>query len=208
MRPGVVEELGRLKAQTFYVGMLSKNCSKQTNKVVDAIVDSDDEMVKVLNPQGERWEKLVFNVAWNLTAAMFDKDTHQILRSRPNFDIVRQLAREVTRIACAAGNPVPVDTPERIISYARRSKPITPSTLQDRRAGRALELGPLCGRAHIQSRARISNLLTEFQIIYWSVVKCLAYPPQCSLAFTKLLPASRRMTASGGPLAPYPPPRV
>jgi ketopantoate reductase len=78
------------------------------------------------------------------TIAITNFDTHNLLKS-PYVHMVKQLATETFNVACAIRIVLPDDLPERAIELARTSKAIAPSVLQDRWAGKKMEIDALCG---------------------------------------------------------------
>jgi 2-dehydropantoate 2-reductase len=71
-------------------------------------------------------------------------DTHELLAS-PHVHVIKQLATETFNVARRMGIVLPDDLAERTIEMARCNPAIAPSMLQDRRAGRVMEVEALCG---------------------------------------------------------------
>jgi ketopantoate reductase len=94
----------------------------------------------------EKWQKLLFNTAWNSMTAIAGVDTHELLRSPASTKLVRQLAEEAYRIGIASGASLAQSSPDDVIELARRSKPIITSSLRDTRKGRKVEIYSITGK--------------------------------------------------------------
>ena len=150
--PGQIEQTAGLKKPAFSIGAYGELSSMDTMKRdVLASMDADFQTVESVNE--ERWRKLVFNSAWNSTTALTGMDTHQLLAQPGAAELVFQIAGEAHSVGTASGVALDSNLPAMTIELARRSSPITPSTLQDVRSRRPMELDFIFG----MSPSRISS---------------------------------------------------
>lgn len=146
-RPGFVQQTARIRKEAFLIGIHSPSGQGAATDVfhrdrlsaVDHAFESTDFVLQ------ERWRKLVFNNAWNPVAALTGLDTHQLLAAPHAIKFVQQLATEACEVAAASGVILDKELPAKVIELARRSAPICPSTLQDARNHRPMELEPMFG---------------------------------------------------------------
>lgn len=96
----------------------------------------------VNNAHEEKWQKLIFNSAWNSMTAITSVDTHELLECPPS----TQLAEEALRIGVASGANLTHSLPEDVIALAKRNKSTATSTLQDARRGRRIEACSITGQ--------------------------------------------------------------
>ena len=91
------------------------------------------------------WEKLLRNAVANPITALTERRVG-VLHNGELEDVARELLRETVAVARAEGAALPDDAIEQTIDTIRRLDPeIAPSMLQDRLAGRPLELEGLTG---------------------------------------------------------------
>jgi 2-dehydropantoate 2-reductase len=156
--PGCVEQVSHIRPHAFHIGTYSSSPSFTNPNVLQDFVALDPKFKQINNVQAERWTKQIFNGAWNPTTAITNLNTHDLLSS-PHLHMVKQLATETFNVARALGIDLPDDLPERTIELAREHKALEPSMLQDRRAGRRMEVEALCGKSS-------SNRLTFPETVY------------------------------------------
>lgn len=146
--PGLVEQTASIKRKAFLVGVHShgdNNTSTATDsRDILAAMDSEFESVECVTEA--RWRKLIFNCAWNSTAAITGLNTHELLQRRGASEMVLQLAREAYNVAVASGIHLDPELPNQTITTAATSAPITPSALQDAKNQRPMELNPIFGK--------------------------------------------------------------
>lgn len=146
--PGYVEQTASIKRPAFLIGSYHRTTDLDDLKR-DALVAMDHEFETIECVQQERWRKLVFNSAWNSTTALTGLDTHQLLARPGAAELVQQIAKETHSVASASGVTLDEELPEKTVELARSSAPITPSTLQDARNKRPMELAPIFGKSTI-----------------------------------------------------------
>ncbi|KAI0475428.1 ketopantoate reductase PanE/ApbA-domain-containing protein [Xylariaceae sp. FL0804] len=114
----------------------------------------DDQQLFHFLPRGavprERWAKQLWNGTFNPLCALSGLDTHGLLRAGGRWGRGAAAARamaEVAAVAAAAtGAPLDPGLPRALLDVTARGPPITPSMLQDVRAGRGpVEVEALCG---------------------------------------------------------------
>lgn len=92
-----------------------------------------------------RWQKCVWNAAFNPVSVLTGLDTGQILASQESF--IRTLMQEVCAIAAASGHPLPDSLVDKSIHSTLKMPPYKTSMLVDYEAGRPLELEAILGNA-------------------------------------------------------------
>jgi 2-dehydropantoate 2-reductase len=142
--PGHINQVSNIRPHAFHIGTYSSPPSSPNLDVLKDFVALDPKFKHIDNVQAERWTKQIFNGAWNPVTAITGLDTHELLAS-PHVHVVKQLATETFNVARRMGIVLPDDLAERTIEMARRNPAIAPSMLQDRRAGRGMEVEALCG---------------------------------------------------------------
>jgi 2-dehydropantoate 2-reductase len=152
---GVIVQDAHIKKHAFLIGVHGQGRKIDLHRR-DALVSMDSEFDSIDCVLQERWRKLIFNSAWNSTTALTGLDTHQLLQHPSAILIVAQLAREAYDVAIASGIELDPDLPNKTIELARIAPAITPSTLQDARSKRPMELTPIFGYI-CQQAARVGT---------------------------------------------------
>jgi len=89
-----------------------------------------------------KWQKLLSNGVFNLLCTLTQSSPQQVVNFPETQKVARALLDEFIAVARAVG-VVPDTSAEDILTYTRNRAGFPPSTLQDARAGRALELDAL-----------------------------------------------------------------
>lgn len=93
------------------------------------------------NVQTKRWEKVVWNAAWNPLTTLTDVDTLTWLRSSPEAEpMTRRLMREVIDVGKQCGVPLSHDLIDTLLDKIRTMPGIYSSMHVDAQAGRPLEV--------------------------------------------------------------------
>lgn len=96
--------------------------------------------------QRQRWEKVVWNAAWNSLTTLTMVDTQTWLHSSPSaMAATRRLMREVIDVGRACGVPLEYDLADKLITKILAMPPIGSSMQTDCRHGRPLEVDVILG---------------------------------------------------------------
>lgn len=113
-----------------------------------------------------RWQKCVWNAAFNPVSVLTGLDTGQILASQESF--IRTLMQEVCAIAAADGHALPDSLVDKSIHSTLKMPPYKTSMLVDHEAGRPLELEAILGnavRAGQQAGVAAPHLATVYALM-------------------------------------------
>lgn len=98
------------------------------------------------NMQVKRWEKVVWNAAWNSLTTLTLLDTHTWLNSSPAaMPLTRQLMREVIDVALACGVPLKYELIDELINKILAMPGIGSSMQADYKANRKMEVEIILG---------------------------------------------------------------
>jgi 2-dehydropantoate 2-reductase len=136
------------------------------NAAVDAAVEQRrlDEFAGLLttgktvfqvvpNIQVQRWEKVVWNAAWNSLTTLTLLDTHAWLSSSPDATpMTRRLMAEVIDVARACGVPIEHELIDRLLAKILAMPPIGSSMMVDFQNGRPIEVEIILGYPVRKSR--------------------------------------------------------
>jgi len=96
--------------------------------------------------QIKRWEKVVWNAAWNPITALTDVTTHKWLKSSEEaMPTTRRLMREVIDVARRCDVPLGYDLIDKLIDRIQAMHAIYSSMHTDAKEGRPLEIDPILG---------------------------------------------------------------
>ncbi|KAH8897497.1 2-dehydropantoate 2-reductase [Thozetella sp. PMI_491] len=105
------------------------------------------------NIQVERWEKVVWNAAWNSLTALTGLDSHSWLAMSPETEpLTRRLMGEVVAVAQACGVPVTDDVVDRLLEKTMSVHTFGSSTFADYKAGRPMEIDVFLGYPYRKGR--------------------------------------------------------
>lgn len=146
--PGFVEQTTRIERPAFLIGLYSQNHRRSEIDAAkrDALVSMDSQFASVECANRERWLKLIFNSAINSTTALTGMNAQKLFEQPGATELVVRLANEAYRVGVASGVDLDAGVPYKTLELARNSGQLIPSTLQDVRNGRPLELSPIFGR--------------------------------------------------------------
>ncbi|OAP58659.1 hypothetical protein AYL99_07749 [Fonsecaea erecta] len=98
------------------------------------------------NVQIQRWEKVVWNVAWNSLTTLTMLDTHSWLKSSPDaMPMTRNLMREVIDVARKCDVPLRYELIDELIVKILEMQPIGSSMQTDAKMGRPMEVDVILG---------------------------------------------------------------
>lgn len=96
--------------------------------------------------QLKRWEKVVWNAAWNSLTTLTLVDTQTWLKSSPGaMPMTRELMREVIDVARKCGVPLQYSLIDQLINKILAMPPIGSSMQADYKAGRKMEVEIILG---------------------------------------------------------------
>ncbi|KAL2813486.1 ketopantoate reductase PanE/ApbA-domain-containing protein [Aspergillus cavernicola] len=98
------------------------------------------------NIQLHRWEKVIWNVAWNAITTLTCQDVQSWLESSPDaISWTRRLMEEVIAVARACGVPIRDGLAEDLLERAGKLGKLRTSMQTDRECGRAMEIEVILG---------------------------------------------------------------
>lgn len=105
------------------------------------------------NIQVQRWEKVVWNVAWNSLTTLTLLDTHSWLSSSPEAKpMTRRLMCEVIDVANKCNVPLKHELADKLIAKIEGMPPIGSSMQNDYKAGKPMEVDIILGYPCKKSR--------------------------------------------------------
>jgi 2-dehydropantoate 2-reductase len=147
-KPGFIQQVMSLKDKSaFVLGIYPGGDQNMENQRLENLVSLDPHFGYVSDVLAERWTKLIFNGAWNTVTALYNLNTCEVFSNDSAIRLVRFLADEIHAVALASGAKLPKDVASTAVECARNSPAIVPSTLQDARKGRPIEIEALCGKS-------------------------------------------------------------
>jgi 2-dehydropantoate 2-reductase len=115
----------------------------------------------VPNIQVQRWEKVVWNAAWNSLTTLTLLDTHSWLNSSPDaVPLTRRLMTEVIDVAKKCDVPIEYELIDRLINKILAMPPIGSSMQTDYKNGRPMEVDIILGTPVKKGRALGVNIPT------------------------------------------------
>lgn len=131
----------------LYPNSSDKGTDKQRLDQFSTLLSEGKTVFQVVpNIQVQRWEKVVWNAAWNSLTSLTLLDTHSWLNSSPGATpLTRRLMKEVIDIANKSGVPVEYDLIDRLISKILAMPPIGSSMQVDFKAERPMEVEVILG---------------------------------------------------------------
>lgn len=102
--------------------------------------------------QVKRWEKVVWNAAWNSVTSLTLLDTHTWLNLEGGMSLTRQLMTEVIEVARKCNADLSYDLIDVLIKRILEMPPIYSSMHADRVAGRQMEVDIILGTSVRKAR--------------------------------------------------------
>lgn len=143
-KPSDLVEPGRIRladseSDSITLGEIDNRMSERLHTIAAITSKAGWPGKPVTDIRTRKWIKLLSNAVWNTMGSL----TQSNAREAANFPLTEKLAialtREVIAVAGAVGCPLDVNA-EVLVANSKKRVSIPPSTLQDVRAGRALEL--------------------------------------------------------------------
>ncbi|KAK5952778.1 hypothetical protein OHC33_006371 [Knufia fluminis] len=147
--PGVINHT---KSEDMQIGLFPNNdLDKATEKArldkfAGLLTEGKTVFQVVDNVQVQRWEKVVWNAAWNSITTLTMLDTQTWLKSSPDaMPLTRKVMAEVIDVAKKCGVPLEYELIDRLINKILAMPGIGSSMQTDAKNGRPLELDVILG---------------------------------------------------------------
>ncbi len=143
-KPSDLVEPGRIRladsdADSMTIGEIDNRMTPRLQAIAKITSNAGWPGKPVEDIRKGKWTKLLSNAVWNTMGSL----TQTNAREAANFESTEKLAvamtREVMSLAAAVGSPLDVDA-QKLVTNSKNRVSLPPSTLQDVRAGRSLEL--------------------------------------------------------------------
>lgn len=143
-KPSDIVEPGRIRladtdADSLTVGELDNRMSERIQTIANIATRAGWPGKAVTDIRKAKWTKLLSNAIWNPLCSLTQSNPNDTASYAPTMEVAAQMIDEVIAVAAAVGVELDASATALIAGAARRA-PIPPSTLQDVRAGRAMEL--------------------------------------------------------------------
>jgi 2-dehydropantoate 2-reductase len=145
---GKISQVSKIKPHAFHIGVYGEGSTNmaEDQERLQHLVGLDSKFKAIDDINVERWNKMIFNGAWNPATAILGLDTHQVIKESPmGLTLVRKLASEISQVGLRNGVQPPKDLDAMIIGSAAAAPTIAPSMLQDARLRRQMEVESICG---------------------------------------------------------------
>ncbi|KAL4960450.1 FMN-dependent dehydrogenase-domain-containing protein [Aspergillus stella-maris] len=147
--PGIITHT---KSEDMQIGLfpnpaLNEETEHHRLQTFASLLTQGNTVFTVLNDmQRQRWEKVVWNAAWNSLTTLTNVDTQTWLRSSPDAEpYTRQLMREVIAIARACGVQLHEGLVDTLMERINAMPGIGSSMQTDFRSGRPMEIDVILG---------------------------------------------------------------
>ncbi|KAK3058586.1 i-AAA protease yme1 [Extremus antarcticus] len=118
------------------------------------------------NVQVKRWEKVVWNAAWNPITTLTMVDTQKWLHSSPEaMAMTRQLMRELIDVARRCNVPIDYELVDRLLEKVLAMKGVYSSMYVDSQEGRPLEVDVILGTA-VRKAAEFGMEVPALKMVY------------------------------------------
>ncbi|POR31155.1 2-dehydropantoate 2-reductase [Tolypocladium paradoxum] len=152
---GVQPEPGRfaqIKSEDMQVGLFPNEAAdhlvekRRLDEFASLLTQGKTVFQVVPNIQVQRWEKVVWNAAWNSLTTLTLLDTHSWLDSSADATpLTRRLMKEVIDVAKKCNVPIEYELIDRLIAKIRALPPIGSSMQNDYKAGKPMEVDIILG---------------------------------------------------------------
>lgn len=126
---------------------VDESLEKQRLDTFAALLKHGNTVFQVVpNIQVQRWEKVVWNAAWNSLTTLTMLDTHGWLSSSASATpLTRKLMTEVIDVAQACGVPIEYSLIDRLLEKILAMPPIGSSMQMDAKNGKPMEVDVILG---------------------------------------------------------------
>ncbi len=129
-------------ADSLTLGEIDNRMSERLQTIANITTAAGWSGKPVADIRKAKWTKLLSNAVWNTLGAITQASPKQAASYAPTARLAVAMTREVIALAGAVGSPLDVDAETLVAATAQRVS-LASSTLQDVRAGRALELNAI-----------------------------------------------------------------
>jgi 2-dehydropantoate 2-reductase len=141
--PGIIH---LVEGGTIVVGEEDGRRSQRLDRLEHILRDAGIEVRVPGDVRRAKWQKLAWNAAFNVVAALSGKNVAELLARPSARRLVEDAMEEVRAVAAAQGIEFEKDYIPRVLRVTERDiGPVRPSTLQDRERGKPLEHDALTG---------------------------------------------------------------
>ncbi|WP_306304535.1 ketopantoate reductase family protein [Methylogaea oryzae] len=137
--------------------------SEKTRLLAEAYQAAGVKCVATDNIGTARWQKCVWNAAFNPVSVLCGLNTGDILAHQEAF--IRTLMQEVCAIAAAVGHPLPETLVDKSIHSTLKMPPYKTSMLVDFEAGRPLETEAILGNA-VRAGQEVGAAAPHLETVY------------------------------------------
>ena len=148
-QPGVITHT---KSENMQIGLYpneARRASMETGRLekFGALLDAGKTVFEVVSDvQVQRWEKVVWNAAWNSLTTLTLMDTHAWLSSSEDATrLTKKLMREIISVARALGLPIGYELIDKLMDKIWSMAPIGSSMRTDYENGKPMEVDIILG---------------------------------------------------------------
>ena len=143
-KPSDLVEPGRIRladsdADAITIGEIDNSMSDRLQAVAKITTNAGWTGKPVADIRKGKWTKLLSNAVWNTLGTVTQTNAKEAASFMPTARLAVEMTREVIALADAVGCALDVDAAA-LVAASKSRVSLPPSTLQDVRAGRALEL--------------------------------------------------------------------
>ncbi len=164
--PGHVRHLdyGAIRMGQYRMDEKAAGISGQLNEVHEIFTASGVPVDLTDNLGKARWEKLVWNIAFNGLSVILNADTRALIRSEPSRALLRTIMLEVIAGARSCGYDIADEFAEAMIAATEKMVPYEPSMKLDYDGKRPLEIDAIYRRP-IQAAAESGYAMEKIPVI-------------------------------------------
>lgn len=136
------------------IGALKREGAQTARALAAVFAAAGIECEAVPNLRRARWEKLLWNAAYNTLSVILRSTTDPIVGFAPTADLSLRIMTEVQAVAAAEGMRLTRAQIKGMLAKTQKMKPYKTSMLLDYEAGRPLEVEAILGEVVRMARAR------------------------------------------------------
>lgn len=127
------------------IGALNRKQNATARKLTALFQEAGIESDYVPNLRKARYEKLLWNAAYNTLSVLLQADTDPIVKNPGTADLSLRIMREIKAIAATEGIRLSEKTIRDMLERTKRMRPYKTSMLLDYEAGRPMEVDTILG---------------------------------------------------------------